>query len=66
MTNEEKQPLLKGICVGLPYGEWGYLVACQKEFRQLELQILNNASVPLDWLNAGQFGCRGSIPIGLT
>lgn len=41
MTNEDKQPLLKG----LPYGELKYLVACQKELRQLELQILNRISV---------------------
>ena len=46
MTNEEKQLL---------HGKWEYIVACQKELRQLELQILNNISVPLDWLNANQF-----------
>jgi len=48
MTQEEKQLLLIDLCARLPYGEWEYFVACQKELRQLELQILNNMSVPLD------------------
>jgi hypothetical protein len=42
---EEKQLLLKDLCARLPHGEWEYLVACQKELRQLELQILNHISV---------------------
>lgn len=48
MTQEEKQLLLKD----LTYGELEHLVAFQKELRQLELQILNNISIPLDRLNA--------------
>lgn len=65
MTQEDKELLLKDLCGRLPYGEWEYFVVCQKELRQLELQILNNISVPLEWLNASQFDYRVLIPMGL-